>query len=319
MEKQIQKVQLDVSIIIVNYGSITLLKNCIHSIKEYTSEISYEIIVIDNGSPKDLVSELLKGWDNVTLIRNDLNKGFGAANNQGAEIANGKYLLFLNNDTILFENTIKKVFDYADSNKNNTIIGCKLLNEDKTIQKSVYDFPSLLNIFTSNFFFYQLFPKSKHFNKYHLINKGINTITEVEVVTGAFLFINRNTFKTLNEFDERFFFYMEETDLCFRHKKNDGKVIYYPETAIVHLKGKSAGGESWFKNKNQSVSTIKYFQKHFYGKEFYLVIIFHYFGLLIRVPLFILAGILSLKKDYINRAFFYLRLMFLYPSNEFKD
>ena len=76
------------------------------------------------------------------------------------------------------------------------------------------------------------------------MNKGLNAVTEVDVVTGAFLFITRKTFEALKGFDERFFFYMEETDLCYRHKKNNGKVIYYPETSIIHLKGKSAKGES---------------------------------------------------------------------------
>ena len=319
MEKQIQKVQLDVSIIIVNYGSITLLKDCLDSIKKFTSEISYEVVIIDNSSQKDLVPELLKDCENAILIRNDINKGFGTANNQGAKNAKGKYLLFMNNDTILFENTIKKVFDFAETSEENNIIGCKLLNEDRSIQKSVFDFPSLLNVFTSNFFLYFLFPRSKYFNKYHLMNKGINKVTNVDVVTGAFLFLERNTFKSLNGFDERFFFYMEETDLCIRHRKNHGRVIYYPEAAIIHLKGKSAKGESWFKNKYQSLSTIKYFQKHFSRIPYLLVIVFHYAGLLIRVPLFILGGIITLKKNLINRGFFYIRLMFIYPKNEFKN
>lgn len=319
MEKQIQKTELDVSIIIVNYGSTELLKGCLDSIRKNTRGINYEIIIVDNESVSDDIVNLLKDYQQTVLIINTTNKGFGTANNQGAEVANGKYLLFLNNDTILFENTIKKVFDFAEKSDNENIIGCKLLNEDKSIQKSVFDFPSLLNVFTSNFFLYLVFPRSKYFNKYHLINKGINKSTEVDIVTGAFLFINRNTFNSLSGFDERFFFYMEETDLCFRHKKNNGKVIYYPETAITHLKGKSAGGESWFKNKYQSVSTIKYFQKHFSGLQFLLVIIFQLTGLIIRVPLFFLGGILTFNYNLIKRGFYYARLVFIYPNNQFKN
>lgn len=319
MEKQIQKTELDVSIIIVHYGSSQLLKGCMDSIRNNTSEINYELIIVDNDSVSDDIVNVLKDYQQTILIRNNTNKGFGAANNQGTEIAKGKYLLFLNNDTILFENTIKKVFDFSEKSDNGNIIGCKLLNEDKSIQKSVFDFPSLLNVFTSNFFLYLLFPRSKYFNKYHLINKGINKSTEVDVVTGAFLFINRKTFKVLDGFDERFFFYMEESDLCFRHKKNNGKVIYYPETAITHLKGKSAGGESWFKNKYQSVSTIKYYQKHFIGLNFLLVVIFHFAGLFIRVPLFVLGGILTFNYNLIKRGYHYTRLIFSYPINQFKN
>jgi GT2 family glycosyltransferase len=318
MEKQVQELVIDVSVIIVNYKSTGLLKNCLNSVNEFTKEINYEIIVVDNNSMEGDIDKQLKNYDRIKLINNDVNKGFGAANNQGVKIAKGKYVLLLNNDTVLFENTIKKVFDYAESIDEKSIIGCKLLNENRSVQKSVYDFPTLLNVFTSNFFLYLLFPKSKYFNKYHLMNKGISAITEVDVVTGAFLFMKRKTFESLYGFDERFFFYMEETDLCYRHKKNNGKVIYYPETSIIHLKSKSAVGESWFKNKHRSISTITFFQKHFYGKEFYLSIIFHQIGLLMRTPLFLLAGVLKFNKELTKRGVFCFLLIFLIPSNSFK-
>ena len=173
MEKQVHKLEIDISIIIVNYNSTELLKNCLDSIEKFTSGINFEIIMIDNNSMTGDFDELLKYHDKITLIKNDVNRGFGAANNQGFEAAIGKYVLLLNNDTILSENSIKKVLDFAETLEGNETIGCKLLNEDKTIQKSVYEFPNLLNVFTSNFFLYLLFPKSKYFNKYHLMNKGI--------------------------------------------------------------------------------------------------------------------------------------------------
>jgi GT2 family glycosyltransferase len=318
MEEQIQKLPIDVSIIVVNYNSTELLKNCLYSIEKFTNGISYEIIVIDNSSMTGEIDKLLKFLDRITLIKNDVNKGFGAANNQGVEIAHGKYVLLINNDTILFENSIKKVFDFAESLEGNEIIGCKLLNEDKSVQKSVYDFPNLLNVFTSNFFLYLLFPKSKYFNKYHLMNKGIDKITKVDVVTGAFLFISRKSFEALNGFDERFFFYMDDTDLCYRHKKNNDRVFYFPETSIIHLKGKSVKGESWFKNKHQSISTLKFFQKHYFGLEFLLMLFFHFVGLFLRIPSLILGGIFTLNKNMVMRGVYYFRLIFIYPANEFK-
>jgi GT2 family glycosyltransferase len=319
MEKQVQKLETDVSIVIVNYYSTELLKDCLDSIYNFTKGIDFEIIVVDNGSVAGELENLIKGFPRIKLIKNDSNKGFGTANNQGVEAASGKYVLLLNNDTILSENSIKKVSDFAESLGGENIIGCKLLNEDKSVQKSVYDFPSFLNVFTSNFFLYLLFPKSKYFNKYYLMNKGLTKSTEVEVITGAFLFIGKRTFENLGGFDERFFFYMEDTDLCYRHKQNNGKVIYFPETSIIHLKGKSAGGESWFKNKHQSISTIKFFQKYFFGLEFLLMLIFHYIGLLIRIPLFTLGGIFKLNRDLLMRGFYYCRLLFLYPGNQFKS
>ncbi len=318
MEEQIHKLEIEVSIIIINFNSTEFLKNCLKSIEKFTSGISYEIIVVDNNSTTGDIDEILENHDKIRLIKNKVNKGFGAANNQGAEVSKGKYVLFLNNDTILFENSIKKVFDFAVSLKGNELIGCKLLNEDKSVQKSVYDFPNLLNVFTSNFFLYLLFPKSKYFNKYHLMNKGINNITEVDVVTGAFIFISRNSYEELAGFDERFFFYMDDTDLCYRHKKNNNKVIYFPETSIIHLKGKSVKGESWFKNKHQSISTIKFFQKHFFGLEYLLMLFIHFLGILLRIPLFILGGMFTFNKKLVMRGVYYFRLIFIYPANEFK-
>ncbi len=319
MEKQVQKLNIDISFVIVNYNSTELLINCLESIEKFTSGINYELIVVDNNSAIGDIETLLKNKDRITLIKNDVNRGFGAANNQGVKIAKGKYILLLNNDTILFENSIKKVFDFAETLDGKEIIGCRLLNEDKTIQKSVYDFPTLLNVFTSNFFLYLLFPRSKYFNKYHLMNRGLNKITEADVVTGAFIFMSRKKFNELGGFDERFFFYMEDTDLCYRHKKDGGKVLYFPDTSIIHLKGKSAKDESWFKNKHQSISTLKFFQKHFNGIKFLLAILFHYTGLIIRIPLFILGGILTLNKKLIMRGVFYIRLLFIYPANQFKN
>ncbi|MBV6421891.1 MAG: hypothetical protein DAHOPDDO_03179 [Ignavibacteriaceae bacterium] len=319
MEEQIQKLGIDVSIIIVNYKSTELLRNCLDSIYTFTKDISFEIIVVDNESIPGELEDVTKKFSGIKLVKNELNKGFGAANNQGTELAEGKYLLFLNNDTILQENSIKKVFDYADSISGENIIGCRLLNEDRSIQKSVFDFPTLANVFTSNFFLYLLFPKSKYFNKYHLMNSGINSITEVDVVTGAFLFTPKQIFKKLGGFDERFFFYMDETDLCYRYKQMNENVVYFPETSLIHLKGKSAGGESWFKNKYQSISTIKFFQKHFKGMKFFFAIIFHYAGLIIRIPVFLIGGILMMKRDLVKRSLYYTRLFFIYPANEFKS
>lgn len=319
MEEQVQKLEIDVSIIIINYYSTELLEGCLDSIFKYTNGINFEIIIVDNGSVAGDLENLLSKYSGVKLVTNQSNKGFGAANNQGAELAKGKYLLFLNNDTIIQENSIKKVFDYANSISGENIIGCRLLNEDGSIQKSVFDFPTLVNVFTSNFFLYLLFPKSKYFNKYHLMNKGINCITEAEVVTGAFLIISKTTFTKLGGFEERFFFYMDETDLCYRHKQTKGKVIYYPETSVIHFKGKSAKGESWFKNKYQSISTIKFFQKHFTGMKCFLLLFFHYTGLIFRIPLFFIGGILLMKKDLMKRSLYYGRLIFIYPANEFNN
>jgi len=219
---------------------------------------------------------------------------------------------------MFFENTIKKVFDFAESKKKPVIVGCKLLNKDKTLQHSVFDFPSVLNVFTSNFFLYAIFPRSRYFNKYHLMNSRNLKTTEVDVVTGAFLFCSKDIIKQIDGFDERFFFYNEETDLCYRVKQNGGKVFYFPETSVVHLKGGTAKTMSWFVYKHQSESTIIFFQVHFDGLKYVSVLFFHFIGILIRIPVFLLIGIISFNRNLIIRSFFYFKLLFTYPQNFFK-
>ncbi|MFO7525322.1 MAG: glycosyltransferase family 2 protein [Ignavibacteriaceae bacterium] len=317
MERKISKINVDVTIIIVNFNAFKLLKDCLNTLYEFTSQINYEVILIDNNSTTGDISKRFGNNKNLKIIKNKKNKGFGAANNQGLELAQGKYVLFLNNDTKFFENTIKKVFDFAETITKPVIIGCKLLNNDKTLQHSVYDFPSLQNIFTSNFFLYALFPKSKSFNKYHLMNQKLNVIKKVDVVTGAFMFCSLDAIKNLGGFDERFFFYNEETDLCFRFVRSGGEVYYYPETALIHLKGGTANKTSWFSIKNQSVSTIKFFQKHFNGYNKLLAITIHYFGLIIRIPAFFVSGLFTLNSKLIKRSFFSIKLLFIYPVNQF--
>ena len=310
---------VDISIIIVAYNRFDLLRNCLSTLNKHTRNVAYETIVIDNNSAEGEAETITNEFENIILIKNSTNEGFGAANNQGLAIAKGKYVLFLNNDTIFFENSIKKVFDFAESIRVSLIVGCKLLNEDKSLQYSVYDFPSLLNVFTSNFFLYSLFPKSKLFNKYHFMNRKINETTEVDVVTGAFLFGTKEKLKEIGGFDERFFFYNEETDLCYRFKQNGGKIFYYPQTAITHLKGGTAKKSGWFAYKNQSLSTIKFFQKHFSRFNFIVALILHYIGIFIRIPTFLLIGFLILNRDLLIRSYYYLKLLVLYPKNLFTN
>ena len=238
---------------------------------------------------------------------------------RGLEVAKGKYILFLNNDTIILENSIKMVYEFAGSIKKPIIVGCKLLNEDRTLQQSVYDFPKLLNVFTSNFFLYLLFPRSRYFNKYHYMNRKINKITEVDVVTGAFLFGNKDKIKELGGFDERFFFYNEETDLCYRFKKSGGKIFYFADSSVIHLKGGTANKNLSVRFTNEFIATIKFYQKHFRGLKFIMVIIFHYFGMLIRIPIFFFTGILTLNKLLILRSYYNIKNLFSYPQNLFKN
>lgn len=306
----------DVSIIIISYNNFQLTYNCIKSIYEHTKSVSFEIIVVDNASTEGDIEEYLKDFS-VKIIKNNDNLGFAKANNIGLKFAKGNYILFLNNDTLFIENTLKNIFLFSEQINNESLIGCKILNSDKTLQYSVYDFPSLLNIFTSNFFLYLIFPKSKYFNKYHLMEKKINIITKVDVIIGAFIWGNKNFIDKLKGFDEKFFFYAEDTDLCFQARKQNIDTYYYPNTSIIHLKGTAVNKNLWFKYKNESLAQIKIMQKHFPFFKKIIGIFIHFLGILIRIPIFFIIGVLTFKKQILLRGFYYFKLLFQYPKNEF--
>lgn len=308
---------MDVSIIIVNYNTTEYLKKCVESIYYFTKDLSFEVIIIDNAS-NDFDENFFKTrFSEVKIIRNNYNVGFAKANNQGVQISKGEYILFLNNDTFLFENTIKNVFDFSEKYSKPVFVGCQLLNSDYSKQESVVDFPTIWNAFTENFFLYKLFAKSKCFNKYYQNEINLSQPIEVDVIKGAFMFCSSNAIKNLNGFDERFFFYSEETDLCFRFKKSGGKIYFLPNEKIIHYGGVSTDKNLWFKFKNQTIGKIQFYQKHFSGLKFFIVIKIHFIGLLLRGILFSLVGIITLNKKNILKGYYFFKQMFVYPKNLF--
>ncbi|MCH7973375.1 MAG: glycosyltransferase family 2 protein [Bacteroidetes bacterium] len=310
--------RIDVSILIVNYNSFKLLQNCLNSIVNHSQDFEYEIIVIDNNSNEGNIEDVIDKYDDIVMIKNSKNIGFAAANNFAAKHANGKYLLLLNNDTLLTENSILDMLDFAKNLNGNFILVCKLLNEDSSLQNSAYKFPSIRLHFAATFFIDKIFPKSNSINKYYIDIAEKKEPTIVNSVIGAFIFIPKDTFNKLDGFDERFFFYHEDTDLCYRLREIGGSVYYYPETSIIHYGGGTTNRNLWFSMKNRFISRIQFAQKHFNSLDKILFVLIEYIGIIIRVPLFFLTGIILFNKNYLKRSVLSLRLIFIYPQNKFK-
>jgi len=307
----------EVSVIIVNYNGFDLLEKCVETLIKYT-KVSYEIIVVDNGSTVGDVLTVTAKFNGIKTIKLNENKGFAAANNLGISESAGKYILLLNNDIVFIEDAISKSVDYSKTVNDKAILGCKLLNEDNSHQISVVDYDTITNLFGENFFLYSLFPKSKLLSKYSVNHKLGEKPTDVEVVKGAYFFIPRKIIDTIGLLDERFFFYYEETEYCYRYKKIGGRVIYFPSASIIHLGGASSDSNLWFKFYNQHLAKVQFFQKHFNGMKFLLACIIHYLGLLVRVPVYFIKGISSFNKAFFIKSKCYLRTFFIYPSNSFK-
>ena len=203
----------EVSIIIVHFNTPDILKQCIDSIYKYCSDTSVETIIVDNHSQLRPITINQSDYINCKIIYNKSNLGFSCANNIGAQIANGKYLFFVNSDTLFESNLLQSCKAEIELDIDTGIVGPRLLNEDRSIQY----YGSAIS----------------HF-KYRGYSKR-----SVPFLSGAAMFIRKKDFENLKGFDEHFFFYNEDVDLCIRMKRTGKKLIYLPETTLVHLGGKS--------------------------------------------------------------------------------
>ncbi len=231
---------INLSIIIVNYNVKEYLKNLINSIQKAAQDLSVEIIVIDNASSDGSVEEIGNLFPEVRLIPSDKNLGFGKANNLGLEMSTGKYILLLNPDTIVKENTFTELIKFLENNPEAGMLGCKVLNPDGTLQLPCRrSFPTPWVSFTKITGLSSLFPKSRFFAKYNLTYLNENEVNEVDAISGAFMFLRREVYEKIGGFDPQFFMYGEDLDLCFRTQKSGYKVFYVPHTEIIHYKGES--------------------------------------------------------------------------------
>lgn len=251
---------MDTSIIIVNYNTTQLLINCIETIYKHTSDVDFEIIVVDNNSPDRSIENLIKQFSEVKLILHTTNIGFGGANNLGAEIAKGDYLFFLNPDTLLLNNSIKYFTDFYRSNNELLKIGALgsvLLDKNKNINGSYSEtYSTLLDeiIISLKSFFLEVERKEKFLEKDY---------KKVAWVSGANLFIKKNVFLEIKKFDENIFMYYEELDLQKRLNKIGLSNYIIKEPQIIHLEGGSFNDQmSISKKKIVDKSRIYFYKKY---------------------------------------------------------
>jgi GT2 family glycosyltransferase len=229
-----------VAIVIVNWNTKDILRDCINSIYKETKGTEFEIIVVDNNSSDGSQEMIKKEFSKVKLIANKENKGFAAANNQGIRTAKGRYILLLNSDTLILDNAITKTIRFADKHPRIGITGCKILNLDKTLQRSCFMFPSILNMFLSATYLYKIFPKNRFFGRELMTWWDHNEIKNVNVVMGSFMLVKGEAIKEVGLMDEQYFMYTEETDWCCQFNKKGWKITFCPCAEIIHLGGQSS-------------------------------------------------------------------------------
>jgi GT2 family glycosyltransferase len=249
---------MKLSIIILNYKTPDLTIQCINSVLKHLGDsFEYEILVADNNSEDGSLENLQDEYDTnntVKVIGNRENLGFSRGNNELAKISKGEFLLLLNSDTIVLnKESITELLIKMEDDKTIGLSACKLLNEDLTLQVSYAKLPRLYDLFNEYFL-------GRLTNRY---KDNINDLKEVETVIGAFMIIRKELFLQIGMFDERYYFNVEDVDLCTKVLKAGYRIVYNPKHSIIHLGGKSQGGVSWVNNRNLHENRIRYYQKHY--------------------------------------------------------
>jgi len=276
---------MKLSVIIVNYNVKYFLEQCLCSVQKAITSCGAEaeVIVIDNHSHDNSVSYLMPFFPCVRFVVNDENIGFTKACNQGYKLSSGKYVLFLNPDTIIPEDCFSKCLAFFEANENAGAVGVKMLDgHGRFLKESKRAFPSPITSLFKLFGFARLFPKSKIFSEYHLGYLDENKNHEVDVLAGAFIMTRRNLMEELDGFDEAFFMYGEDVDLSYRIQEMGYKNYYLAETSILHFKGEST--------KKGSLNYVRMFysamsifvRKHYGGSRASLFIFFIHLAIWLR-------------------------------------
>jgi len=233
-EKQSNKI--DLSIVVVNWNTRDLLKNCLDSVYQTINNLTFEIIIVDNASSDDSVEMLKKDFPQAIRICNQENRGFGAANNQAFAVMKGKYALLLNTDALLTPEAVNRIWTFCEANGQAAIVCGQLLNADGSKQNSIASFPSLLTLITNTSLLEYLFPEKFPSKRYEHKEP-----IEVDSAIGACMMIRKKALDDIGFFDERYFFFFEETDLAYAMHQAGWKTYHIPNAFIYHLQGQSVG------------------------------------------------------------------------------
>ncbi len=281
--------KFELAIVIINYNSSEFTQKCIQSVLEHTTKtISHEIIIVDNAS-KNEDYEALKNYisklnnTNVRLYRSRINTGFGGGNMYGIQFANANYYLFLNNDTLLLEDSIKICFDFMEKTLDAALCGPQIINEHQKKEVSFDHFTSIGREIFGKKMLEFAFPGTKPNRR-----KQYTSPLSVDYVNGSFMFFRAKDFDTIGGFDTNIFLYFEESDICYRLKKQNRKTYFVPSASYLHYQGKSVQKTDWdIRTKLELKTSMFYIIRKNYGYVHYQIL---------RVFFIIRYGLVSIVK-----------------------
>ncbi|PKN65545.1 MAG: glycosyl transferase family 2 [Deltaproteobacteria bacterium HGW-Deltaproteobacteria-12] len=231
---------IDISVIIVNWNTKALLLDCVASLYQTTRKSSLEIIVVDNASTDDSVVALNSMFPQVHTVVNEKNLGFAKANNIGIKRAKGRYVCLINSDVKVLDGALDKMRAYMQTRSKIGALGPKTFFGDMQIQKNCREYPNLRNTFCEGFFLSSLFPTVHAFRGSMLNRNDYMSTMQVEGLAGCFIMVRREVVAQVGVFDERFFFYSEDLDLCKRIHDAGWQLVYYPGAEVIHYGGGSS-------------------------------------------------------------------------------
>lgn len=275
---------LTLTVIIVNWNTRNLLERCLSSIFEADSKVDFEVVVVDNGSSDGSVEMVKAKFPQVRLVENEANLGYCRASNQAMRGSRAKYLLLLNSDTEIFPGTLDSLVDFAEAHSEVGAVGPRLVNPDGTLQYSCRGFPSFGQAIM-HAFIGPLFPNNPYTRAYKMVEWDHSSEREVDWISGAAMFLKREVAEQVGFFDEDYFMYVEDVDLCYRLWQAGWKVYYFPKARVMHHIAKSS---------RQSPGMILEHHRslyHFYTKR-YQNSYKRYLTSLVAVGLFVRASVL---------------------------
>lgn len=259
---------MQLSVIIVNYNVQYFLEQALYAVRRASEGVLLEVFVVDNNSKDGSCAMVREKFPEVILIENKVNTGFSKANNQAIEISKGKYVLLLNPDTVVAEDTFIKCIAFMDAHPEAGGLGVKMIDgKGDFLPESKRGFPSPDVAFYKTFGLSKFFPKSPTFNRYHLGFLDKDQTHEVDVLSGAFMWMRKETLDKIGHLDEAFFMYGEDIDLSYRIILGGYKNYYFADTCIIHYKGESTkkGSLNYVKTFYQAM--IIFARKHFSGSR----------------------------------------------------
>jgi hypothetical protein len=252
-------------VLVVNYNTAKLLQPMFEALRQSNSADLTRYLVVDNASADNSLERLENVCPEALLLANENNVGFGRANNQLVEHLQGKYALLINTDAFVAADTLKKTLDYMEAHPDCGVLGVRLVGREGDLQPSCRYFPTPLNVFLSRTGLERFFPVVKRVDD---MDWDHASVRECDWVPGCYYLIRREVIDQIGLFDPRYFLYYEEVDHCKRVKQAGWKVVYYPDTTVVHIGGESAktvvelNAVSRQIPKMQIESELLYFRKH---------------------------------------------------------